>query len=558
MSPRSPEGKAFLRFQISWPIQLVVAAAFVLGIALRLWYLTHETLNSDGAVVGIQARAILHGHFTAFYPGQAYGGLGAYVTAPFVLILGPTALAISLPTVVLSGISAMLAWRIALRLNVRRSIAAMVGSLVWVAPLSTVLRSVENDGFRGVVMGCGLGCLLVSLRILDGKKSAFEFLALGSLTGLGWWASIEIAYLLLPSGLIILGAVARSRLVLLRTWTIRVGITLIGFGLSALPWLWANVSSGFASLKTGSFPGSSVPTSYMFRLETFFRHVVPGQFGLTQPNSGLDVVAPIHGPVFILLSAISALSIIVVVALRRGRSLAIVAGVVAFPFLYALQPGTWYWLDGRYAVFSFPLLAMVWAMAGDEVSWLLAPLNGSHSDARFGWLPSAAVGSLVLASCVLAAVGFSSSYAWNNPSASGYFRNWGSPEQSTAHVIDELKLHGVHYGYADYWVAYVLDYLSRGQLVITTIPPDTDREASLNADVSHAQKVAWLFIPPKDDTVAWWQFGATANLQGPGGDLSEGRFLQYLRATDVPYRIVLTGIIDAVIPEDPVTLPAGV
>ena len=183
----------------------------MLGIAIRLWYVTHETLTADAAVVGMQAEAILHGHFTAFFPGQVYGGIGGYAAAVFVLVLGQSALAVALTTVILSAVSALLSWRIALRLNVRRSIAAMVGALIWVAPLSTVLRSVETDGFRGVVLVCGLGCLLSSLRILDGRGAVLEFLTVGVLAGLGWWASPEIVYFLLPAGLLLVGAIIVQR-----------------------------------------------------------------------------------------------------------------------------------------------------------------------------------------------------------------------------------------------------------------------------------------------------------------------------------------------------------
>ena len=36
----------------------------------------------------------------------------------------------------------------------------------------------------------------------------------------------------------------------------------------------------------------------------------------------------------------------------------LVAFLVAFPFIYALSPFTWYWADGRYALYLAPMLAL--------------------------------------------------------------------------------------------------------------------------------------------------------------------------------------------------------
>src|SRR5580692_9827222 len=61
---------------------LVAAGAAVLyGALLRAWLLTHLPLWGDEAIVGLQARAIGSGHFSAFYWGQHYGGLEPYVVA---------------------------------------------------------------------------------------------------------------------------------------------------------------------------------------------------------------------------------------------------------------------------------------------------------------------------------------------------------------------------------------------------------------------------------------------------------------------------------------------
>src|SRR5579872_2549616 len=61
---------------------LVVAALAVLyGLVLRVWLLVELPVWGDEAIVGIMARGIDSGHFTAFYLGQHYGGLEPYLVA---------------------------------------------------------------------------------------------------------------------------------------------------------------------------------------------------------------------------------------------------------------------------------------------------------------------------------------------------------------------------------------------------------------------------------------------------------------------------------------------
>ena len=55
--------------------------ALAYGLVLRGWLLVQVPLWGDEAIVGIMARAIDGGHFSAFIWGQHYGGLESYVTA---------------------------------------------------------------------------------------------------------------------------------------------------------------------------------------------------------------------------------------------------------------------------------------------------------------------------------------------------------------------------------------------------------------------------------------------------------------------------------------------
>jgi hypothetical protein len=494
------------------------------------------------------AQSILHGHLAAFYPGQVYGGVEPYLTAGLFLVFGQHALLISLTALVLSLGAALLTWRVCRRLVASPILAALAGVVVWVAPLGEVWNSTVERGFRGVVMACGLGAMLVALRILDGHRSWRTSAILGLLLGLGWWASPEITYFVVPTGLILLAAVVVSgdeRT--LRFWVPRIAAGVAGFGGGALPWLWANARSGFASLHPENFAGAQLapPNGYAERLRAFFVHVLPMQLNSVQPVSGRGALAPVphwlleHGLVTLLVLAV------VLAALRGGRGLAVVAGVVTFPFLYAAQPGSWFWNDGRYAVFLVPLLAMTAVVACDELASLtprlpLAPAPGS--------VGTTAMALLTLLLGALSVVNLHEDSRWFDPAQPGLLSGWVNPESPTEQAVSSLLRAGVRYAYADYWVAYDLDFLSGGRLLVTTMPPDEVLDSSVNREVRRAPDAAWIFVPHDKAVDGYWQFGESTQIAGPGGS-DEQSLLSRLRSTRVGFRIVRAGILDAVLPD---------
>jgi hypothetical protein len=530
---------------------IVVGLAVAVGIGMRAWFLSHVALNSDEAGAGLMARAVLHGHPSAFYPSEVYGGVEPYLTAVLFLVLGQSALAIKMTAVLLSVAAAMLTWRIALRLVPNRLLAALAGALIWVAPLSAVWNSTIERGFRGVVMACGLGAVLVSLRILDRHHAPKEFGLLGLLLGLGWWASPEIVYFVVPVALFAGGSMRRSESATpTRFMTRGVALAAAGFLLGALPWLWANARSGFASLDPNRFAGVSLanPTSYTSRLGTFFSHVLPMQLNLTQPVSGLPVLRPtLHALAFwVLVVFLIAAIILAAIHGRRGR--AIVAGVLIFPFIYAAQPGTWYWLDGRYAVFLIPYLILVAAMACEELA-RLAERPTRETTANADVVGGSVLMSLTaLTFSLLSVIGLHEAVQWFDPTTTSLAAPWGDPESSTQRAITTLERDGVRDAYADYWVAYDLDFLSGGQLVVTTKAPEEVLEPSINRDVQRDRQAAWLFVPKKHIVVGYWQFGETTGIVGPAG-LTEASLLERLHREHIAYRVIHAGLLDAVVPQ---------
>ncbi|MBV8462402.1 MAG: glycosyltransferase family 39 protein, partial [Acidimicrobiales bacterium] len=259
-----------------------VIACLGVGVVLRAWLLSHRPINSDEAIVGLMANQILHGHFFAFYWGQHYGGVEPYAVAAVFAVFGQSPLTLDLTPVLLSCVAAILVWRIALRLVRDRRLAAMAGALAWAVPFPTVFQSTVEGGFRGVVSVCGLGVCLAALRILDGHRRYRDFVALGLVAGLGWWAVPEIVYFFVPGLVLLAGAVRRRPRTGPRWWALRLGASAVAFAVGALPWLWVNLGSGFVSLRSKGFAGATSPYNHGYgsRLVTFFQSALPLQLDL--------------------------------------------------------------------------------------------------------------------------------------------------------------------------------------------------------------------------------------------------------------------------------------
>jgi hypothetical protein len=528
-----------------------VAVAVVAGALLRSWYFFHTPSSSDQAIVGLMANAILHGHFSAFYWGQAYGGVEPYAVAGMFALFGHSAATLNLTPAVLSGAAALVTWRAALRLVRIPQLAAIAGVLVWVAPDAFLANSTREGGFRGVTMLCGLVCILCALRLLDGSRRFADVFALGLFAGLGWWSSPEVAYFLVPAGLLTLGAAFSGGLAP-RRWIMRLTVGVVGFVVGALPWLWANVNSGFQSLNPSSFPaGSLSKTGYWGRMNVFFHYALPIELNARRlqtgsyifGGSGSGVRHAVGVTLTILVCAVLIIGILLC-ASRGGRWLAVASGVLAFPILYATQPGTWFWLNGQYAVFLGPLLVVAAVPGFEEAVYHFRRRNRRDTKAM----------TVIALSVGLAAAMILSLFALggdNQTTVTQLASGWGNPNASADKAISTLRANGIRDGFADYWVAYKLDFLSGQALTITPAKGDVDRQPAFARTVALSHVQAWLFVPPSETTSAYAQFFTT--IPGPDG-ITESRFLTALGILHVHYREINAGVLSAVVPSQDITI----
>ena len=517
----------------------------LVGLAMRGWFLFHRPVNADEAIVGLMAKQILHGHFSDFYWGQSYGGGEPYLVAFLFAIFGTGVWALKAVSVVLSVVAALLTWRIVRQVVVDPALAVLAGVAVWVFP--EVGRVGLHVGARvpGLTLACGLGLLLVALKIQRGDQRLWVFGALGLVAGVGWWSSPEIVYYAVPALVLLVWAiVADTQVDRGRRWLVRLGLAAVTGIIGSLPWLYANAHSHLASLRTGAFlvpPGSP---GYLGRFKIFFEYSFPMVLNIRNESDGAWLWGRTFGLTVLILLTAAVVAALVLCVLAGGRTLIIAIGVVLFPFLVAISPATWYWQDGRYDVFVVPLLAVVLAVGCAEAArrWTRARGRGRRS-----------VGlGRTLASClfvIILATGIANFAVFVN-SLDTFFAGWTNPDGPTNHAIAVLEANGVRDGYADYWVAYRLDLLSDEQLQITTAGADPDRSKSLDAAVNRSSKTAWLFVPVT--TAGVTQFAETTAIRGPA-DITEAQFLGELGHLGIPFHVIDTGLIQAVVPARAVT-----
>ena len=514
---------------------------------------------------------------------------------------------------VLALVAAALVGAVVAEASGDRRLAALAAAGAWVWSYAAVWNSVRENGFRQLVLCAGLVLVLCSLRIQRGRAPAAAYAGLGLAAGLGWWASPEIAYFVVPA--VVLLVAGWDRLYDPGGWRaapLRPGPVLVagaGAVLGALPWLYTNLGDGFASLHPGSLP-STPGQGYGQRLGVFFHAMLPIQLGVRTVPGGAWVGGPVIGPVLYgLVAAVLAVAAVGALAgARRGRRaaplLASALAVLAFPLIYAAVPSSGYWVDGRYGVL-FPALAVVLAalaLAGparapqpaapdqppvpvadarrhrpDGQPTRRAPTpraspgpavapgrGGAHARRRPGGRWGTGRRSVLgrgpvwvgcaglVGLCALTVLAGRAGGVPARPSA--LLAGWSDANGPGRQVAAAMAAHHLRDAYGDYWTAYTLDFLDPGQLTVSPSPADVVRWPAMAGRVARSSDPAWLFFAPGQRAAAAAAFSNPE--PGPGG-YTEAQFEALLRGRGVGYRVVHLGVLDAVVPAHRVTLPVA-
>jgi hypothetical protein len=521
VTPPAAQGTRAAR--LSRPARIAVALLVLLGLALRVWILGRAPFNADQAVVGLMAREILHGHFYAFYWGQSYGGGEPYLVALLFAVLGESRLALGLAPLLLDAVAALLVWRIGRRLFDPRA-AVLAALLFWLWPEVYVYLSTVEYGFRYLTLVCGLAVFLFALRLAETR-----------LTRLRDWAALGL--FAAPAVLWLAYHAIRYRQ---RPPLVGIAVAAAAAILGAAPWLAANVGHGYPSLRPGAHLYLS---AWAGRLGVFGRDVVPLVLGVRLRGSGAWLGGGAVGPAVCLLMAASILAWVTLLALKRRAGL-LVLFVVLFPFVYTYAPFSGFWIDGRYAVYLAPVLAMLAASGLWELGRAFPRL------ARVA--PAAGViAALVLTAGAAARLAPYVPLSHSVGSRSGW-TSWSSdPSEWIRPLVVALERSQVGGAYAGYWVAYPLTFEAHGRLVAAD--PAVNRRPAYLAAVARSPRQAWVF--PRASTLGALNAVVGAHPWLPDGSLTLADFEGYLQRHGVAYRSENAGYFTIVYPARPVDMP---
>ena len=448
-------------------------AAIIGAIALRTAILAFDAVpfNADEAVVALMARHILQGERPLFFYGQAYlGSLDAYLVAAAFRVVGERVLAIRVVQVILFAGVLATSYPIVLRLTGERRNAVLVALLLAFPPVLLTLYTTASLGGYGEAMLAGNLLLWWGHRLgTEDTRRWGLWLAWGLAAGLGFWAMGLVLVYLVPVALWLLW---RLRV---RSWRGYL-VAVLGFAAGSLPWWLGNlghVDTGMAELFGTAVRSTATADSLVgnvgARALNFVILGLPALFGLRFPWG-------VEGPPLLL--AVPALALYlgaVAFAARRPLPHPSFTRSSSTPSSPARSP--------RSASSARPLL---WGMCATLfLGFVLTPFGGDPSGryflplylplfiftaelltalrqhvGRWAWVLLGVVLAFNLAGTVQAAVA-------NPPGITTQFEAITQVDHRyDAELMDFLRTHGGTRGYANYWVAYPIAFLSQEEIVL--------------------------------------------------------------------------------------------
>jgi hypothetical protein len=424
---------------------LIAALTIVSGVALRA-YVVGSHLgrpNGDESVVGLMAMAIQNGARPTFFWGQAYGGTGEIgLTALMFSLFGRSNFVLHLTPLLLTAASAVLVWRSGRR-TIDEPAAGFAGALVLVFPAYFVWWFTKAGGYYTLALLLTATVLLLVLRLRE-RVSMLEVGALGFAVGVCFWTTPQTGFVVLP---LLIWLAVRVRDQWRAAWPAP-----IGFVIGAAPWLWWNARNGWESLETPPGLGES---TYLERLRIFFTHALPEMLGLKYPFTRAWRLGP--GGVVLYLAVLALIVALIVFVIRRGgerrnKLEPLLVALVAFPFIFAIAPTSLYTREPRYTATLVPIAVLL----------VCAPL-------RKAWTQLVALGiALMLSVSTLGSLAESTNFYIRGPALGA--------------LVAELDRQDTRRVYADYWIAYPLDFATENRIAAS--PVDAVRDPALDAVVA--------------------------------------------------------------------------
>lgn len=383
-------------------------------------------------------RHIIHqGQIGAFYWGQAYGGSQeALLTVPVFLVAGNTWFALRLVPIVLSAVASILVWRVGRR-TIGEPAAAVAAAVFWLWPAFNLYTLTHQyDFYASDVVYCAL-LLLLALRVVERPDRARVAL-LGLVLGLAFWQTVQIVPVAVPT---VAWTIWKRPRCLRHAW-LAASLAVLG----ALPWILWNAQHSWKSLDQPPYG------NYVRSLRLLASPSIPMMLGLRAPFSARLLVPP-AALTYLIYVGLLVLFLYGAYRTRRGQASLLYVVAAVFPFIYATSPKTVLALGiPRYTTVLTPILAL-----------LLAQLATRYVSAVV----------LVAIVCAVSIVTVSRMNDWFHgvPAPTTNAKGLG-PRHAVQWVPRNLNglistLHRLRldHVYADYWLAYRLDFDSKERIV---------------------------------------------------------------------------------------------
>ena len=219
-----------------------LAGLLALHFLQRLWLVLCPSLgelNYDEAIIGLMTLDALRGNLPTFIWGQAYmGPLDAYFAVPWVALFGSSSFVMRISMIIMGSILMVAVYGCASLAGGRRS--GLMAALYWAVPplFLAFITTHVSGGHLAAITGAGLfmwGACRLSVEPLPRHSLLIAFGA-GLAAGLGWWASLLCAFLVLGGGVGML--LVRPRLILKGVpWLMG-----LGFFIGSFPFWWWNLT----------------------------------------------------------------------------------------------------------------------------------------------------------------------------------------------------------------------------------------------------------------------------------------------------------------------------
>jgi dolichol-phosphate mannosyltransferase len=457
--------------------------------------------DADALLTGMRALDILEGRFHVFYSSVRIGALESYLHAPWVLLLGPTRLALSIVPVLENTLTIFFFWLLAREVLSRR--AACLALVLFAVPTPNYIFWTYMPNGYATIMLLGVAVLALAAR-WDRHPTGQLAAGLGVAAGFGVWCSLQTLSCLAGSVLWLLlgGRLRRGRLVL--------GATL-GFVIGALPWLTYNVVYPLGAFRGnyGTRPASglsAVVSNASYAVRGSLADLLASTEPQTAPSSSIHVA--LRKPALVLYVLATVFVVTVLWASRRGGegkvsirawTLPALAAIFSLALFSVSAAGQFRGMTSRYLFFCYPFLVLA-------IAFLISRISQQ--------LPAA---GFVLAGGLLVF------------HVSGYFlpwselrRTWQGMAGEDSRLLDTLRQNNVDAILGDYWSVYPVNYLSGGRMRAISAEPWADYYNY--GDRLPEVGVRWALVSAVPDLVEKWVHRAKL----PGRLGRDGRYTYFV------------------------------